>query len=187
MKKIIALAITIVGFEMAACAQTLLYEWNFTNTATTTLTSSVPTYAYVTNTGQLIMKNGQGTTGMGVNAYFTNGPGAGPGSGPGGSAEGALVLAGQGYNGGTPTVITLATNVNIGKRIQFTVTFWFHFGSLVGTANSGGGSYPRILMMAAGTGYDSGSANTGVGVGASVNNWTPANGPGNGANFAQEI
>ena len=183
--RILALAITVIGFEMAASAQTLLYEWNFTNTASTTLTSSVPTYAYVPDTGNLYMRNSAGT-GAGVNAYFTNGPGIGPGSGPGGSAQGALVLTGQGYGGTAPVVVTLATNLNIGKRLQFTVTFWFHFGTAVGTAG-GTGSFPRILLMGAGTGFDSGSANTGVGVGASVNNWTAANGPGDGVYFAGAV
>jgi Concanavalin A-like lectin/glucanases superfamily len=186
MKKILAL-ITFAGFGMAASAQTPLYEWNFTDTTTTTLTSSVPSYAWVPGTGNLFMKNGQGTTAIGVNAYFTNGAGVGPGTGPGGSAQGVLKLTGQGYNGAGVAATTLATNLNIGSQLKFTVAFWFHFGAAVGTANGGGGSFPRIVMLAAGTGYDSGSANTGVGVGASVNNWTLANGPDDGVNFAQQI
>jgi hypothetical protein len=187
MKKLLALIIALAGFGMAAHAQTLLYEWNFTNTLTTTPTSSVPSVAVSPGTGNLFMKNGQGTTAIGVNAYFTNGPGVGPGAGAGGSGRGALTLVGQGYNGSGVAATTLATNLNIGKRIKFTVTFWFQFGTSVGTINSGGGSFPRMVMLANNLGYDSGSANTGVGVGASVNNWTAANGPDDGVNFAQQI
>lgn len=187
MKKLLALVTVVAGFGLAASAQTLLYEWNFTDTSTTTLTSSVPSYAVTPGTGNLFMKDGQGTTSIGLNAYFTNGPGVGPGTGPGGSAQGVLKLTGQGYNGSGVAATTLATNLNMGSQLKFTVAFWFHFGTTVGTANGGGGSFPRMVMLAAGTGYDSGSASTGVGVGASVNNWTFASGPDDGVNFAQQI
>ena len=190
MKKLVSLITLLIltGFSTALRAQTLLYQWNFTNTTTTTLTSSVPSYAWVPGTGELLMKNGQGTTAIGTNVYFTNGPSVGPGQGPGGSARGALVLTGQGYNGGVPTAVTWATNVNIGQRIKFTLTYWFQFGDRVATANAGGGSFPRLVMLGAGSGYDSGSSGTGVGVGTSVNNWTLATDPAvNGTRFAGSV
>jgi hypothetical protein len=186
MKKL-ALAITAAifaaGFGMVANAQTLLYEWNFTNTLTTTPTSSVPTYAYIPGTGILSMQNHAGTA-AGTNVYFTNGPAVGPGSGAGGSGLGELAFVGQAYGGGSPSAITWATNLNIGQRVKFTVTFWFQLGASAGTAS---GTFPRIVMLGAGTGYDSGSSGTGVGVGASLNNWTLADGPNDGNYFAQEI
>src|SRR4051812_33469182 len=99
MKNLLAI-LTILGFGITAQAQTLLYEWNFTNNVTGTLTNMPPGYAVTPGTGNLVVSNILGSA-AGTLAYFTNGPGTGPGiSGPGGSAAGAYVCAGQSYGGG---------------------------------------------------------------------------------------
>ena len=81
MKKIILLGIGIAGWALGANAQTLLYEWNFTNNASTTVTA--PSYAWQPGTGGMRIQDAEGSGSSGVNCYFTNGPTVGPGSGAG--------------------------------------------------------------------------------------------------------
>ena len=159
----------LLGVAIAAHAQTLLYQWTFTNSAAT-YTNSPATYAVTPGTGNLLMANvagnAIGTTGadaLNPSAYFTN-TGAGPGSGPGVNATGAFVANGQGYNGGN-TAIALVTNLNLGALSQFTVTYWVKMGSTVP------GQFPRLVQVYQTPAYDVGGKGSGNhnGFGTSVN------------------
>jgi len=171
MKKILALIIGVIGFGMAASAQTLLYQFAFTN-ATDTASNSSPSYAFTPGTGGLILSNiagnvftaGVGSDGLNPLLYFTN-ANSGPGSGPGVDAMGALVANGQGYNGGN-SAVAIATDLNLGNQFQVTVTFWFKLDASVAA------QFPRIVQFNQNSGYDIG--NKGFGnhsdIGGSINN-----------------
>jgi hypothetical protein len=172
MKKILAIALVLAGFSAAVNAQTLLYQWAFTN-STDTVSNSAASYAITPGTGNLIMTNVSGAVGGftgldGINpvVYFTNSS-AGPGSGPGVDALGAFVANGQGYNG-APTATAIATNLNLGSQFQFTVTFWVQYGVIVS------GQFPRPVQFYQAPGYDVGGKGLGNhnGVGASLNGWS---------------
>jgi len=90
MKKTTLLTLMIAaGLSLAAPAQTLLYQWAFTN-LTDTVSNSAPSYAFTPGTGSLLLGNVTGnifTAGVGADGvnpvlYFTN-SNAGPGFGPG--------------------------------------------------------------------------------------------------------
>lgn len=167
MKKLtIAAAVLWLGFSLSTKAQTLLYQWNFTN-STDTATSSVPTFATVSGTGKLGLINVSGdaiTPGL---IYFTN-ANSGPPKGPGG----ALVLNGQSYNG-SPSAVATNSSLNLGTLYQFTVTFWHQYGS---TVNSAPSQFPRLVQFGASVTYDVGGKGGGNvnGVGTSVNGATTA-------------
>ncbi|MGD1090076.1 MAG: hypothetical protein ABR955_15335, partial [Verrucomicrobiota bacterium] len=167
MKKILAIAISIIGFEIAANAQVLLYEWAFTN-ATDTPSNSAVTFATTPGTGNLIMQNVSGNIfgTIGNDAinpveYLTN-----ANFGPvytNGVKLGALVANGDGYSGGN-TAVAIATNLNLGTLYQFTVTFWALMGSSVN------GQFPRFVEFGAENNYDAGGKGpTANGVGTSIN------------------
>ena len=171
MKKILAIAIVLAGFNAAINAQTLLYQWAFTNSADTA-SNSTASYAITPGTGDLIMTDVSGAvegfTGLdGLNpvVYFTNSS-AGPGSGSGVDATGAFLANGQGYSG-APTATAIATNLNIGSQFQFTITFWVQLGVITS------GQFPRPVQFYQTPGYDVGGKGLGNhnGVGASFNGW----------------
>jgi hypothetical protein len=169
MKKIISIALAIVGLEMAASAQTLLYQWAFTNITDTT-SNSAPSYAITPGTGNLIVQNvsasvyGQiGIDGINPMVYFTNNA-AGPGSGPGVYALGSYVANGSGYNSGN-TAVAIATNLNLGTLYQFTVTCWVRLSSF------DVGSLSRMVEFGAANNYDAGGKGPTVnGIGSALNN-----------------
>lgn len=163
------------GIGLVANAQTLLYQWAFTNINDST-TNSSPSYSYTPGTGNLILANVTGNVygsigadGLNPLSYFTN-SNAGPGSGPGVDAKGAFVANGQGYSGGN-TAIAIATNLNLGSQFQFTVTFWVQIGSTVAA------QFPRFVQFYQTPAYDVGGKGSGNhnGVGASINGWSGAN------------
>jgi hypothetical protein len=165
-----------VGFGLVAHAQTLLYQWAFTNSANT-FTNASPSYAFTPGTGNLQLANVGGNINGLIGAdsvnpmlYFTN-AGAGPGSGPGVNANGALVANGQGYNSGNVGV-AMATNLNLGNQFQITVCFWVKLGNL-STSQSVFGQFPRPVMFSALSAYDVGGKGAGNvrGLGFSYNNW----------------
>jgi hypothetical protein len=168
MKKILALAISIIGFSTMVHAQTLLYQWAFTNVSDT-VSNSAASYAITPGTGNLILQNVSGNVfgNIGVDGvnpllYFTN-ANNGPGSGPGVDANGELAANGQGYNGGN-TGIGIATNLNLGTLYQFTVTFWVQLNF------NDNAQFPRFVAFSAETNYDAGGKGVLVnGVGSSVN------------------
>ena len=156
---------------MMSHAQTLLYEWAFTNSADT-ITNSAVTYAATPGTGNLLLQNVSGTVygtaGLGLDginplSYFTNST-YGPTN-----TIGAFVANGQGYNGGN-TAIGICTNLNIGSQFQFTVTFWFQMGA------TAAGQFPRPVEFVQMPGYDTGGKGLGnvSDCGASVNGWSGA-------------
>ena len=175
MKKILAITLALAGFSAAVNAQTLLYQWAFTN-ASDTISNSAANYAITPGTGNLLLTDVSGAVetvppaasfdGINPIVYFTNSS-AGPGSGPGVDALGAFVANGQGYSG-APTATAIATNLNIGSQFQFTVTFWVKYGTLTS------GTFPRPVMFYQTTAYDVGGKGAGNhnGVGVSVNDWT---------------
>jgi hypothetical protein len=171
MKRILAITLALAGFSAAVNAQTLLYQWAFTNSSDT-ISNSAASYAITPGTGNLILTDVSGAvegfTGLdGINpvVYFTN-SNAGPGSGSGVDALGALVANGQGYSG-APTATAIATNLNLGSQFQFTVTFWVQYGVIVS------GQFPRPVQFYQTPGYDVGGKGLGNhnGVGASLNGW----------------
>jgi len=163
MKKIIALAIVIVGFGMAAHAQTLLYQWAFTN-ASDTATSSIPSFAITPGTGIMGLRNVNGDAITPGNIFFTN-ANFGPPGGPGG----ALVLQGQNYS----SLNAIATNssLNLGTLYQFTITFWVQFGVSNGQNNN---QLPREVEFGSLVTYDAGGKGSGNvdGVGTALNGAT---------------
>ena len=175
MKKIFAIILALAGFSAAVNAQTLLYQWAFTN-ASDTISNSAANYAVTPGTGNLLLTDVSGavetvppaTSYDGINpiVYFTNSA-AGPGSGPGVDALGAFVANGQGYSA-APTATAIATNLNIGNQFQFTVTFWVKYGTLVS------GTFPRPVQFYQTTAFDVGGKGSGNhnGVGASLNGWS---------------
>ncbi len=119
----------------------LLYQWDFTN-ATDTAISSAPTVAAVPGTGQMGLLNVSGdaiTPGLIFFANANYGPPGGPG--------GALVLNGQGYNGGNSAVATNSSLV-LGTLYQFTVTYWVQY--------AGSESLAREVQIGASVNYDEG-------------------------------
>ena len=172
MKKLTTMmAALCLGFGLAANAQTLLYQWAFTNSADT-FTNSAASYAVTPGTGNLIRRDASGSviglTGAdAVNplCYFTN-ANTGPGSGPGVNANGAFVANGQGYNGGN-NAIAIATNLNLGSISKITVTFWVKMGASVSA------QFPRFLQFYQTPAYDVGGKGSGNhnGLGASLNGW----------------
>lgn len=175
MKKLTAICLAVwLGFGFTANAQTLLYQWAFTNAADTS-TNSAATYAFTPGTGNLALSNVVGNVfgltgndGLNPLVYFTNAA-AGPGSGPGVNATGALVANGQGYNGGN-TAIAIATNLNLGSLSQITVTFWVRLGTTTP------GQFPRFVQFYQTPAYDVGGKGSGNhnGLGASLNGWAGA-------------
>ena len=174
MKKSLALALLGSILACTANAQTLLYEWNFTNNVSGTLTNMPPAYTDpgLTGTGNLIVTNISGTA-AGTLAYFTNGVGTGPAvtgvanpSHPefgSSSAAGAYLCTGQSYGGGGNAAVALCkSNVNLGTLYKFTITTWFQMGP------SMSGRFPRFFMFSQNANYDEGSFN---GVAGSVNGW----------------
>jgi len=171
MKKTTLLTLMIAaGLSLAAPAQTLLYQWAFTN-LTDTVSNSAPSYAFTPGTGSLLLGNVTGnifTAGVGADGvnpvlYFTN-SNAGPGFGPGVDATGALVANGQGYNSGNSGV-AVVTNLNLGSLNKITVTFWFQMGTGVP------GQFPRIVQFSQTPAYDIGNKGSGAhnDIGASIN------------------
>jgi hypothetical protein len=171
MKKTLTTILALVGLGAAVNAQTLLYQWAFTNIGDTFYTSAA-NYAATPGTGNLILTDVSGAVegipgldSINPLSYFTN-SNAGPGSGPGVDAKGAFVANGQGYNG-SPTATAIATNLNIGSQFQFTVTFWVQYGVITS------GQFPRPVQFYQTPGYDVGGKGLGNhnGVGASLNGW----------------
>lgn len=163
MKKIIALAIVIAGFGMTAHAQTLLYQWAFTN-ASDTSTSSIPTFAITPGTGTLGLRNVNGDAITPGFIFFTN-ANFGPPGGPGG----ALALQGQTY--GTPNAIATNSSLNLGTLYQFTITFWLQLDVSMGQNNNQLG---REVMFGSLVTYDGGGKGSGNhnGVGTALNGAT---------------
>jgi hypothetical protein len=169
MKKL-AVALTIIGLGLGveSNAQTLLYQWAFTN-VTDTASNSATSYAITPGTGNLTIQNVAGNVfgligydAINPTVYFTN-HFAGPGSGPGVDANAAFVANGQGYNGGN-TAIAVATNLNLGTLYQYTMTFWVRMSSF------DVGQYPRLVNFGATANYDAGGKGTVFnGTGTSVN------------------
>ena len=168
MKKLLAVTLTVIGLVVDSNAQTLLYQWAFTN-ATDTVSNSAASYAITPGTGNLIIQNVAGNVFGTVGSdtvnpvlYFTNST-AGPGSGPGVDANGAFVANGQGYNGGS-TAVALATNLNLGTLPQFTVTYWVQFGITTS------GQFNRLVQFGAEQNYDAGAKGSVFnGVGSAIN------------------
>jgi len=163
MKRFIAIAMMLAGMSMVSNAQTLLYQWAFTNVSDTT-TSSIASYAYTPGTGNLSISNvdpnvsifgAVGADAINPVIYFTN-ANTGPGSGPGVDAAGALVANGQAYGtGGVGSGVAMAQNLNLGNRYQITMTFWFKL-------NPGfSGSLSRFFNIGATNDYDNGGKGSG--------------------------
>jgi hypothetical protein len=172
MKKLtLVAAILSLGFITSIKAQTLLYQWAFTN-ATDTVSNSAPSYAFTPGTGALVLRNiagnvftaGVGTDGLNPVLYFTN-SNNGPGSGPGVDALGALVANGQGYNGGN-SAVAIATNLNLGNQFQVTMTCWFKMDASVAS------QFPRIAQFTRDSTFDIGNKGSGnhSDIGVSINN-----------------
>src|SRR5664279_4218607 len=169
MKKL-AVALTIIGIGLGveSNAQTLLYQWAFTN-VTDTASNSAASFAITPGTGNLTIQNVAGNVfgligfdGINPTVYFTNNF-AGPGSGPGVDANAAFVANGQGYNGGN-TAIAIATNLNLGTQYQYTMTFWVRMSTF------DLGQFPRLVQFGATANYDAGGKGTVInGTGTSVN------------------
>jgi hypothetical protein len=154
-------AVLWLGFGLTAQAQ-LLYEWAFTN-STDTATSSVPTFVATPGTGNLGLRNVDGTTAISSGLiYFTN-----ANSGPPGGPGGALVMNGQGYNGTGSDGIATNSTLNLGTLYQFTVTFWVQYGA----ADAIGTQLSRQVQFGASANYDEGGKGAGNinGVGSGVN------------------
>lgn len=182
MKKL-TLALLICSLGLAAHAQRLIYEWNFTNTVTGTPTNMPAAYVGINQSGQSLTGSGNLNIinlkglGAGTNSYFTNGVGVGPGivgvPNPlhpeygSSSSLGAYVVQGGGYNGSSPSAEAQGTNLNLGTMYRYAVTFWFQLGPSMGNR------FPRILMVGNVTNYD--EATSGVfGNAASLNGWSTA-------------
>jgi hypothetical protein len=165
MKRAIAVLLGSVVITLGAKAQTLLYEWAFTN-QTDTATNSAATYAITPGTGNLIIQNVSGnvdgvTGADGINplCYFTN-----ANIGPGVKAMGAFVANGQDYDGGN-SAVAMATNLNLGNLEQFTMTFWFRLDPAFTS-----GTLARLVDFGALPAYDSGGTGAGNtnGIGAAL-------------------
>ena len=138
----ILLILLTTGFAFAANAQ-LLYQWAFTNAADTAI-SSAPSVAAAPGTGQLGLQNASGDAINPGLIFFTN-ANYGPPGGPGG----ALVLNGQGYNGGNSAVAT-NSSLDLGTLYQFTVTYWVQYGTDMS------GHLSREVQFGASVNYDEG-------------------------------
>ena len=164
MRTRILLILLTTSFGVAANAQ-LLYQWAFTNAADTAI-SSAPSVAAAPGTGQLGLLNASGdaiTPGL---IFFTN-ANYGPPGGPGG----ALVLNGQGYNGGNSAVAT-NSSLDLGTLYQFTITYWVQYGTDMG------GHLSREIEIGASVNYDEGGKGS---VGNHSGVGTALNGSGSGA------
>lgn len=161
MKKItllVAVLSLVVG--LSAKAQTLLYQWNFTN-STDTATSSVPTFANGVGTGKLGLINVSGDAITPRLIYFTN-----VNSGPPGGPGGALIMNGQNYNG-SPSAVATNSSLTLGTLYQFTMTFWVQYGTSVGSSVQ----LARQVQFGAAVNYDIGGKGGGNvnGVGTALN------------------
>jgi hypothetical protein len=155
MKKILAVMMLWLGFTIAANAQTLLYQWNFSNPTDTT-TNSSPTYAITPGTGELGIDTLGTPDPVAAGEIFYAHTGYGPPGGPGG----ALVFNGQSENG-VPAGVGYAcgtnSTLNLGSLYQFTMTFWVQYGTTVDSSSqlARGVEFGQVL------GYDSGGKGTG--------------------------
>jgi alpha-L-arabinofuranosidase len=165
-KKIIlsvAAFFTVLSLAGVASAQTLLYQWNFDNGTTTTTTPGI-----TAGGGNLALSDASGSGAAGNTVVFN--PTGGPGAGGFGTAVGALVANGQGYNGGN-TAVGLGTLTGLGNLSAFTVSFWFKMGM------SASNTLPRFVSVGTNITYDAGgkgTGNTAPGFGTFVNAWTGA-------------
>jgi autotransporter-associated beta strand protein len=163
MKKQILAVVLLFGFSIAVEAQTLLYQWAFTNVSDT-YTSSIPTYAITPATGTLGFRNVNGDAITPRYIFFTN-ANFGPPGGPGG----ALVIQGQTYGGND--AIATNSSLTLGTLYQFTITFWVQYGASMGQNNN---DLPREVQFGSLVTYDAGNKGTGNhnGVGTALNGAT---------------
>jgi hypothetical protein len=155
MKKALAVMMLWLGLTIGAKAQTLLYQWQFTN-ATDTASNSTPTYAVTPGTGMLGLDTLADPDPVAAGQIFYANTGYGPPGGPGG----ALVFNGQSENGvpaGVGDACGTNSTLNLGSLYQFTMTFWVQYGTTVDSSSqlARGVEFGQIL------GYDSGGKGSG--------------------------
>lgn len=155
----------LAGISITSNAQTLLYQWAFTNVSNTA-TTAAPTFAISPGTGNLIIQTCGGGPLVQTTTYFTN-ANSGPGSGPGINAAGALSANGSANRSGGTSVVAIATNLNLGNLSKFTVTFWVRSDP----ADGGTATLPRFVQFGASPTYDAGGKGSGNinGIGTSLN------------------
>jgi hypothetical protein len=176
--RIVTLVSLLAASSLMTQAQTLLYQWAFTN-ASDTATSSIPAYAITPGTGVLGLDNVSGDAITPGDIFFAN-ANYGPPGGPGG----ALVLQGQGY--GTPSAVATNSSLNLGTLYQFTITFWVQYGASMGQNNNQLGREVEFGSLVT---YDAGNKGTGNhnGVGAALNGATGNAGTGYDTSFQDGI
>jgi hypothetical protein len=164
-KTTIVAAVLWLGLGLMANAQTLLYQWAFTNVSDTA-TSSIPAFAITPGTGILGMDALAGTPIASGFIYFTN-----ANSGPPGGPGGALNINGQGYNGSGSYATVTNSSLNLGTLYQFTITFWVQYGVSVASGGASANQLPREVEFGASVNYDAGGKGAGNhnGVGTALN------------------